>query len=433
MATASGRAGIGVVRVSGRSLGEFARRIAGKMLRPRAATLTDFKDEAGAIIDQGLAIYFEGPASYTGEDVLELQGHGGPVVLAGVLQRCLELGARAAAPGEFTQRAYFNGKMDLAQAEAVADLIDATTTQAARCAIRSIEGEFSKEIQLVDKYITELRALTEAILDFPEEEIDVPARVDQGRRLDVAVNALQRLLAASGQGSLLREGAHVVLAGQPNVGKSSLLNHLAGEDIAIVTDVPGTTRDAIRQTINLSGMPLHIVDTAGLRESGNAIERKGMERTWGAIGKADLVLLVVDASKGETAADRDILSKLPKGLRCLRVFNKADLTNQPAGRHGLDVTLSAKTGAGLEFLRAALMEAVGWQGSEEGIFMARARHLEAMRRTLAGLARAGTVMNRQELFAEELRSAHEALMSITGQRSADDLLGEIFSRFCIGK
>ena len=433
IATAPGRAGIGVVRISGKSLGAFGRDIAGKTLPPRVASLARFTDGTGNVIDKGLAIYFPGTASYTGEDVLELQGHGGPVVLNRLLQRCLELGARVAGPGEFTQRAYLNGKMDLAQAEGVADLIDAATEQAARCALRSMDGHYSEQIHGVDNAILELRALTEATLDFPEEEIDVPTRQDQRARLDAIVTQLERLLAASGQGSLLREGALVVLAGQPNVGKSSLLNRLAGEEIAIVTEIPGTTRDAVRQTINLGGIPLHIVDTAGLRESSDPVERIGISRTWSAIEKADLVLLVMDATKGQAAEDRDILNRLPARLRCLRVFNKADLARQPASRDGSDITLSAKTGEGVELLRSALAETIGWQGETEGAFMARERHLQAMRKALSGLGRAAGVISRQELFAEELRSAHEALMSITGQRTADDVLGEIFSRFCIGK
>ncbi len=433
IATAPGRAGIGVVRISGKSLSAFGRDITGKALPPRVAALARFVDGTGNVIDEGLAIYFPGVASYTGEEVLELQGHGAPVVLNRLLRRCFELGARPAAPGEFTQRAYLNGKMDLAQAEGVADLIDAATEQAARCALRSLDGAYSDQIQRVDDGILELRALTEATLDFPDEEIDAPTRLDQRARLGEVAAQLERLLAASAQGSLLREGAHVVLAGQPNVGKSSLLNRLAGEDVAIVSEIPGTTRDAVRQTINLAGVPLHIIDTAGLRESSDPVERIGISRTWSAIEKADLVLLVIDATKGPAAEDLDILSRLPARLRCLRVFNKSDLARQPATRDGADITLSAKTGEGMELLRRALAETIGWRGEAEGVFMARERHLQAMRKSLGGLERATGVISRQELFAEELRSAHEALMSITGQRTADDVLGEIFSRFCIGK
>jgi tRNA modification GTPase len=441
MATAPGRAGIGVVRVSGRALGNLTAGLCSKTLRARVATLSDFMDEAGGVIDQGLALYFPGPHSYTGEDVLELQGHGGPVVLQRLLNRCVALGARVAEPGEFSKRAYLNGKMDLAQAEGVADLIDAATEQAARCANRSIQGEFSAEIHALARQLVELRALTEATLDFPEEEIDTPTRDDQSRRLHLVREKLAALIRAAGQGSLLREGALVVLAGQPNAGKSSLLNRLAGEEVAIVTEIPGTTRDAIRQSMNLFGVPVHIIDTAGLRESDDAVERIGIARTWAAIEKADLAVLVIDATQGDTAADQAILDRLPKGLACLRAYNKADLAGKATGRsaasEAMAVTLSAKTGEGLDDFRKAVAEAIGWRGNGEGdgegVFMARARHLEALHRAQAGLARAQGEIRRQELFAEELRAAHEALMSITGEVTADDLLGEIFSRFCIGK
>ena len=437
IATAPGRAGIGVVRVSGGALAEFIQSICSKRLHARVATLCDFSDEAGGIIDQGLALYFPTPHSYTGEDVVELQGHGGPVVLQRLLRRCLTLGARVAEPGEFSKRAYLNGKMDLTQAEGVADLIDAATEQAARCANRSIQGEFSAEVHALGRALVELRALTEATLDFPEEEIDSGTRDDQQRRLHGIQEQLARLLAASDQGSLLREGALVVLAGQPNAGKSSLLNRLAGEEVAIVTEIPGTTRDAIRLSINLLGVPVHIIDTAGLRESADPVERIGIARTWSAIEQADLAVLVIDATKGDSAEDQAILARLPKGLPCLRAYNKADLAGTAPGastnRGVASVTLSAKTGEGIDALRAAMAKAIGWRGEGEGVFMARARHLNALRQAQAGLTRAAQEIPRQELFAEELRSAHEALMSITGEITPDDLLGEIFSRFCIGK
>ena len=433
IATAPGRAGIGVVRLSGTSLADLAEILCGKTLSARVASLCDFRDQTGIAIDQGLALFFPAPYSYTGEDVLELQGHGGPVVLQQLLKRCLALGARVAAPGEFSKRAYLNGKMDLAQAEAVADLIDAATEQAVRCAQRSLHGEFSAEIQNVARLLVELRALTEATLDFPEEEIDTGTRDDQTNRLRAIQEKLHALLQSASQGSLLREGALVVLAGQPNAGKSSLLNRLAGEEVAIVTEIPGTTRDAIRQSINLQGVPLHVIDTAGLRDSDDPVEKIGIARTWAAIEKADLAILVIDATLGETKEDRAILSRLPPGLRCLHAYNKSDLAGQASGRSGDTVTLSAKTGEGLDALRAAIAEAIGWQGDSEGVSMARARHLDAMRLAEAGLQQAATQLLRQELFAEELRRAHEALMSITGEITSDDLLGEIFSRFCIGK
>jgi tRNA modification GTPase len=422
-----------VVRVSGRNLGNFSLGICGRTLRPRAATLCEFRDGSNRTIDQGLALFFPAPHSYTGEEVLELQGHGSPVVLQALLSRCLALGARLAEPGEFTKRAYLNGKMDLAQAEGVADLIDATTIQAVRCAQRSINGEFSAEIAAVGQRLVELRALTEATLDFPEEEIDIGTRDDQAARLSIIREQLDRLISASDQGSLLREGALVVLAGQPNAGKSSLLNRLAGEEIAIVTDIPGTTRDAIRQSINLGGIPVHVIDTAGLRESSDPVEQVGILRSWAAIERADLAVLVIDATKGETAEDRAIIGRLPSGLRCLRVFNKSDLVDGSTGREDNAVVLSAKTGMGIEDLRTAMAAAIGWRGDAEGVFMARARHLEALRNASTGLTRAATQARRQELFAEELRKAHEALMSITGDVTSDDLLGIIFSRFCIGK
>jgi tRNA modification GTPase len=437
MATAPGRASIGVIRVSGTNLGDFALKLCGRTLSPRAATRCAFGDADGSAIDQGIALYFPAPRSYTGEDVLELQGHGGPVVLQRLLRRCLSLGARVAEPGEFSKRAFLNGKMDLAQAEGVADLIDAATEQAARAAGRSIQGEFSTEVHAVAGQLLELRALTEATLDFPEEEIDTGTRDDQKARLKHVQAQLARLLAASDQGSLLREGAVIVLAGQPNAGKSSLLNRLAGTEVAIVTEIPGTTRDAIRQTINLQGVPVHVIDTAGLRESGDAVEQIGMARTWSAIENADLAVLVIDATQGESAEDRAILARLPKGLRCLRAYNKADLAKIAVGRKdgadGVFVVLSAKTGAGVEDFRVALAQAIGWRGGAEGVFMARARHLEALRAAAAGLARAEGQLVHQELFAEELRKSHEALMEITGTTTADDVLGEIFSRFCIGK
>lgn len=437
IATAPGRAGIGVVRISGSGLGELVQGICGKSLRTRVATLCEFNDGDGGVIDQGLALYFPAPQSYTGEDVLELQGHGGPVVLQLLLKRCLSLGARVAEPGEFSKRAYLNGKMDLAQAEGVADLIDAATEQAARCAYRSIQGAFSAEIHVLGRQLVELRALTEATLDFPEEEIDTGTRDNQIRRLQVIREHLAKLLLASDQGSLLREGALVVLVGLPNAGKSSLLNRLAGEEVAIVTEVPGTTRDAIRRSINLNGAPLHVIDTAGLREPSEPVERIGIARTWEVIEKADLAVLIIDATKGESAEDRAILAQLPKRLPCLQVYNKADLAGLHTGRarngEKQTVTLSAKPGEGIDALRSALAEAIGWGGEAEGVFMARIRHLEALRGAQARLAQAHDEAKRQELFAEELRQAHEALMSITGEVTPDELLGEIFSRFCIGK
>jgi tRNA modification GTPase len=437
IATAAGRSGIGIVRVSGPRLEHIINAIIGKPLAPRQAALADFLDARGEVIDQGLALFFPAPHSYTGEEVLELQGHGGPVVLRELLKRCLELGARAARPGEFTERAYLNDKLDLAQAESVADLIDAATAEAAKSALRSLQGAFSQRIEALTRAVIELRALVEATLDFPDEEIDFLKQADADGKLANARARLQEVLSASQQGSLLREGIHVVLAGQPNVGKSSLLNRLAGEELAIVTEIPGTTRDAIRQSINLEGIPAHVIDTAGLRESNDPVEKIGIARTWAVIGKADLVLLLLDATQGESKADQAILAQLPEGLPRITVMNKIDLAGRtPAIERASEATrvwLSAKTGAGVGELRQAILQAVGWRTDGEGLFMARERHVEALERAATHLELAGSQGGKPELFAEELRLAQEALGAITGEYTSDDLLGEIFSRFCIGK
>jgi len=437
IATAAGRSGIGVVRISGPRLERIINAIVGRPLAPRQAVLADFLDAHGEVIDQGLALFFPAPHSYTGEDVLELQGHGGPVVLRELLKRCFELGARPARPGEFTERAFLNDKLDLAQAESVADLIDAATAQAAKSALRSLQGAFSQRIEVLTRTVIELRALVEATLDFPDEEVDFLKQADAEGKLASVRARLQEVLSASQQGSLLREGIHVVLAGQPNVGKSSLLNRLAGEELAIVTEVPGTTRDAIRQSINLEGVPAHVIDTAGLRESSDPVEKIGIARTWAAIGKADLVLVLLDATRGESAADRAILAQLPGALPRITVMNKIDLAGRAPAIERVDgatrVWLSAKTGAGVNELRQAILQVVGWQADGEGLFMARERHVQALERAAAHLERAGRQGGKLELFAEELRLAQEALGAITGEYTSDDLLGEIFSRFCIGK
>ncbi|MBI4194479.1 MAG: tRNA uridine-5-carboxymethylaminomethyl(34) synthesis GTPase MnmE [Betaproteobacteria bacterium] len=437
LATPPGRSGVGVIRISGPALGGMARSLVEKPLPPRCAVLAQFRDARGAAIDQGLALYFPAPHSYTGEDVLELHGHGGPVVLRLVLERCLDLGARVAEPGEFTKRAFLNGKLDLAQAESVIDLIDAATAHAARGAVRSLCGLFSKEIQWLISELIDLRALVEATLDFPEEEIDFLRQSDAEGRLRKLETQVEAVLEATRQGSLLREGMHVVLAGQPNVGKSSLLNRLTGEELAIVTEVPGTTRDAIRQAIDIDGVPAHIIDTAGLRESDDPVEKIGISRTWDAIERADVVLLLIDATIGETAADREILGRLPGRLPRIRVYNKIDLLPRAAAvdRHpgGAAVWLSAKTGKGLELLRRELLETVGWHSTGESLFLARERHVEALRRAQEHLQEASSLGEQFELLAEQLRLAQEALSCITGEFTADDLLGEIFSRFCIGK
>ena len=437
VATAPGQSGIGVVRLSGPSLEELARKLVGRRLQARHATLADFLGATGEVIDRGIALYFPGPQSYTGEDVLELQGHGGPVVLRRVLNRCVELGARVAMPGEFTQRAYLNDKLDLAQAEAVADLIEASTVQAARSAVRSLHGEFSRRIAALLGELVDLRVLIEATLDFPEEEIDIIKEADVQRRLDLLREEVRSVLAASRQGSLLREGMHVALVGQPNVGKSSLLNRLAGEDLAIVTAIPGTTRDAIRLSVDLDGVPVHFIDTAGLRSSDDPVEKLGIARTWTVIERADVALLLMDTATGETPGDREILARLPTALPRIRVFNKIDLTRQePAvarDAYGTQVWLSARTGEGIEGLRHALLSLVGWEGHSEDVYIARARHIEALKLARARLERTTTCGGQLELLADELRLAQDALGVITGKFSSDELLGEIFSRFCIGK
>lgn len=437
VATAPGRSAIGIIRVSGPGASAVAASLVKKRLPARRAVFTEFLDAEGTAIDQGLALFFPGPHSYTGEDVLELHGHGGAVVLRMLLERCIGLGARLAEPGEFTRRAFLGGKLDLAQAESVIDLIDAATSAAARSAMRSLSGSFSARIEELTSELVELRALVEATLDFPDEEIDIVHRADAEARLARVRNKLDLVLDAARQGSVLREGLSVVLAGRPNVGKSSLLNRLAGEDLAIVTDIPGTTRDPIREVIDVNGVPLRIVDTAGLRDPRDPVEELGIDRTWSAIRNADAVVLVIDATRGETSADREILERLPPAQLRVRVINKIDLVSrQPdVEQNGNDYTvwLSAKTGEGMELLRDTLLEGVGWHGAPEGVFLARARHIEALRRASGHLASAEQALSQPEIFAEELRCAHEALGAIVGEFTPDDLLGEIFSRFCIGK
>lgn len=433
IATAPGRGGVGVVRVSGgAAVADLAAAVLGRMPAPRHATLAPFLDAAGTPIDTGIALYFVAPHSFTGEHVLELQGHGGPVVLDRLLRRCVELGARLAGPGEFTRRAYLNGKLDLAQAEAVADLIDAASDEAARSAQRSLSGEFSARIHTLVDAVTRLRVLVEATLDFPEEDIDFLRQANAYGRLDAIDASLQAVRTQARHGALLREGLTVVLVGQPNVGKSSLLNRLAGFEAAIVTEMAGTTRDTVREAIQIRGVPLHIVDTAGLRETDDAVEKIGIARTWAAVEKADVALLLVDAAHGVGDAEAAILARLPPLAR-LTVHNKIDVTAEPPRAAGDAVWLSARTGAGVDLLRDRLLEAAGGQAAGEGAFMARARHLDALSRAAAHLAAARAAAVELELFAEELRLAQDALAEITGAFTADDLLGEIFASFCIGK
>lgn len=440
IATAPGRGGIGVVRVSGPAVGALAMQLLGKTPQPRVATHAVFLGEGGQAIDDGIALYFPAPASYTGDDVLELQGHGGQVVMEMVLRRCMALGARLAEPGEFTRRAFLNDKLDLAQAEGVADLIEAATEAAARCALRSLRGEFSALIDGLVRRLVELRMLVEATLDFPEEDIDVVDRQGARERLARLRADLDDALAKGRQGSVLRTGLQVVLAGQPNVGKSSLLNRLAGEELAIVTAIAGTTRDAVRQTIQIDGVPVNIIDTAGLRDSRDEVEAIGISRTWQAIERADVLLLVVEAGSGVTDRDREIIAQLPQRLPHVVVFNKIDLKGEPARATGAadsggetHVWLSAKTGEGLDMLRRALLSIAGWRATGEDLFLARERHIVALARASQCMQRAEAVLEQVELLAEELRVAQHELGTITGEYSADDLLGEIFSRFCIGK
>ncbi len=435
VATAPGRGGIGVVRVSGTGLASFAQALLGRVPGFRHATLSNFLDDDASVIDQGIALFFPAPHSFTGEDVLELQGHGGNAVMQRLLKRCLALGARLAEPGEFTRRAFLNDKLDLAQAESVADLIDAASEEAAKSAMRSLQGEFSHAIHEIVARLIDLRMLVEACIDFPDEDIDFLEAADAIGKLAHVRERLERLFASAKQGSLLREGVHVVLVGQPNVGKSSLLNQLAGDEIAIVTPIAGTTRDTVREEIDIQGVPFHIIDTAGLRDTSCEVEQIGITRTWAAVEKASLVLLLLDARAGEGEQDRAILARLPAQLPVVKVFNKMDLLTDPAEleQDGSSVYVSAKTGAGLNMLCQKLLTLVGWEQTGEGVFMARARHLRALAMAREHIDLAGKNWRQLEFFAEELKLAQNALGSITGEFSADDLLGEIFSRFCIGK
>ena len=429
VATPSGRGGIGIVRVSGSKVPDIAKAVLGRILEPRKAMHCFFLDVHAERVDEGIALYYPAPQSYTGEAVLELQGHGGPVVTHTVLGAVLDAGARLAQPGEFTRRAFLNGKLDLAQAEAVADLIDAASREAARSALRSLGGEFSTAIHALVAQLTQLRALTEALLDFPEEDIDSLHWNDAQARLARLRAALEEVLAKSRQGSLLRSGLHVVLAGRPNVGKSSLMNRLAGEERAIVAAAPGTTRDALREAIQIEGVPLVVVDTAGLRESRDEVESLGIARTRTELAQADIVLVVLEADRREAPAP-----PLPEGIARITVVNKIDLVpGMAAGRQGEEVRVSAKSGAGLDALRAAILKAAGWSSPGESVFLARERHLRALNAARAHLEAATAQLAQWEFFAEELRLAQDALGTISGRVSADELLGEIFARFCIGK
>ena len=439
-ATPAGRGGVGIIRISGADLSALAKNLTqrhlGEQIKPRQAHLLTFCDAQGDAIDQGVVLYFPAPNSFTGEEVLELQGHGSPVVMRQLLARCVELGARMARPGEFSERAFLNGRMDLAQAEAIADLIDAATTSAAKSALRSLQGDFSRAIvELVTELIA-LRTLTEATLDFPDEEVDFLQAADAFARLDAVVAKLDVVLARAKRGNLLRGGLHVVLIGQPNVGKSSLLNCLAGDELAIVTAIAGTTRDALKSSIQIHGIPLHIIDTAGLRDTHDEVEKLGIERTWKEIERADIAVLLTDAQHGLQDADQAILARLPAGMKCLTVVNKIDLTQTAPRREetatGVCLHLSAKQGLGIDLLEQELLTHAGWQDDED-VFIARERHLSALSTARKHLEQARQRVHQLELFAEEIRMAHRALQEITGEYSPDDLLGEIFGSFCIGK
>lgn len=456
VATASGRGAVGIVRVSGSSIEKFVHALLGTQIKPRQASYLPFTDALGAVIDKGLAIFFAAPHSYTGEDVLELQAHGGPVVLQLLISRCMEVAAlpasnpvlpslRMAQPGEFTQRAFLNGKMDLAQAEAVADLIDASTEAAARSAGQSLSGVFSKEIHALQEMLTNLRMLIEATLDFPEEDIDFLERDDAKGQLERLQAKLELLFARAKQGALLQEGIKIVIAGQPNAGKSSLLNALAGAELAIVTPIAGTTRDRVRQTIQIEGVPLHVVDTAGLRESQDEIERIGIAHTWQEIESADAVVFLHDLTRADETVyakqdaeiARSLAQKVPSKIPLIHVWNKTDAIHELPVSQKDELYLSAKNGTGLEELRQKLLHVAGWQTSDGAGFIARERHLQALKEVEFHLAQADAHLASHnqslDLLAEELRLSQKALGRITGEFTSDDLLGVIFSRFCIGK
>jgi len=445
IATAPGRGGVGIVRVSGARAKAMAITLSGREPTPRHAHYGPFHADDGEVLDEGLLLFFPGPNSFTGEDVLELQGHGGPVVLDMLLKRCVELGARLARPGEFSERAFLNDKLDLAQAEAIADLIEASSVQAARNAVRSLQGEFSRRVHQLTERLIQLRIYVEAAIDFPEEEIDFLADGHVLQMLEEVRAELREVLREAGQGALLREGMTVVIAGLPNAGKSSLLNALAGREAAIVTDIAGTTRDVLREHIHIDGMPLHVVDTAGLRDTQDQVEKIGVERAIEAIRNADRVLLVVDANAAESAdplaAWPELLADKPDPAKTTLIRNKADLTGEPvclssdADGH-VTLALSAKSGTGLETLRQHLKDCMGYQQTTESSFSARRRHLDALSQARSYLEHGHaqlTLAGAGELLAEDLRLAQRALGEITGTFSSDDLLGRIFSSFCIGK
>lgn len=445
LATPPGRGGVGIIRISGPLVSEIAEQIVGHLPTPRQADYLPFRGDDGEALDTGLALYFPSPHSFTGEDVLELQGHGGPVVMDLLLQRCLALGARAARPGEFSERAFLNDKMDLAQAEAVADLIDCASAQAARLAVRSLQGAFSQRVHELVQALTELRIYVESAIDFPEEEIDFLGDGQVQARLNAVQTRLDETQAAAQQGNLLREGMTVVIAGRPNAGKSTLLNALSGRETAIVTDIPGTTRDVLREQIQIDGLPLHIIDTAGLHDSEDAVEQEGIRRAWAEIEAADRILFLHDVTQDFDAKEQALLMRLATaGPAITMVQNKVDLLTSVSADRPMALSVenveilkvSAHSGDGLEALREHLKTCVGYEAGGEGQFMARRRHLDALAQAQVHLRQGQAQLQKYaagELLAEELRQAQQALGEITGEVSADDLLGEIFSSFCIGK
>ncbi len=439
IATPPGQGGVGIVRVSGPLVIKIAQGILGRLPQPRLAALANFRDTQGETIDDGLALFFPNPHSFTGEDVLELQGHGGPVVMDLLLQRVLELGARIAQPGEFSQRAFLNGKLDLTQAEAIADLIESGTAAAARLAVRSLSGEFSERINGLVYAVTQLRMYVEAAIDFPEEEIDFLSEGKVSRDLVAIRQQLAEVQKSAAMGRLLRDGITLVIAGPPNAGKSSIMNGLSGRDTAIVTDVPGTTRDLLKEQIQIDGLPLHLIDTAGLRESGDQVEQEGIRRAREQIANADRILWVFDdqADPQHAAFNRN---ELPADIPVVFVRNKIDLTGTPSGitetANGSEIAISAHSENGIQLLRDYLKESVGFHGAQEGEFLARRRHLDALERAAQHLQTGEQALHKTgsgELLAEDLRQAQLSLSEITGEYTADDLLGEIFSSFCIGK
>lgn len=436
IATPRGRGGIAVIRVSGNNLVDFSSELANRNLIPRQAHLVTFRNAVGEPIDHGLAIYFPGPASFTGEDVLELHGHGNPVVMQMLLERCLELGARLARPGEFSERAFLNGQLDLVQAEALADLINATTKSAAKSALHSLRGNFSHAINEITSRVKYLRCQIEATLDFPDEENIYFSSGKIKELIREISESVDSVFSSARSGNLLRSGLNVVLIGQPNVGKSTLLNCLAEDDLAIVTSTPGTTRDALRNTIQIHGVPIHIIDTAGLRETDDPIEKLGIKRTWQEIQRADIALLLIDAQVGITREDELIQAQLPESIIRINVVNKIDLitTKDKACSFPVEnqIVVSAKQGYGIDDLKKELLRLAGWQDSED-VFMARERHLSALRVVRSHLDIASQQHDQAELAAEELRLAHLSLQTITGEYTTEELLGEIFSKFCIGK